>query len=66
MYITYHEEMELPAFVVATISQQVLSKEIKDFAEQRGVVQDKYYFKSLPHLLRLYLTNGDCIDCQLS
>jgi hypothetical protein len=65
MNIIYNKKVELPAFAVTTISHQVLNKDIQDFISEYDVEQSQYYFKSLPHLFRLYLNNEDCIDCQL-
>lgn len=66
MHITYHKEIERPEHITATIPHEILSDALKAALAERGVKQEKYYFRDNGFYFFLYLDNGDRLDYSLS
>lgn len=66
MNITYHKKISTPAGIcIKNIPHSVLDKKIREFIEERGVVQSLYYTRSNGYYFFIYLECNDRIDIEL-
>jgi hypothetical protein len=64
MYITHHLEMSCSG-VMFKVPHIVLNKEIRDFIEDRALIQQEYECCNNGYYFIICLANGDRIDCSL-
>lgn len=63
--ITYHYDVPKTDNIESTISHEVLSLELKEYLERKGVQQERYYFDDNGYYFFIYLNNGDRVDVSI-